>query len=83
MTEQRCCAATCRALNRLPAREAHPAAARDTADGEMHTLEEVGKAIGVTRSACASSKRKLGWLRRRRRTNSQDFLTSRPVDADR
>ncbi|MCS6869992.1 MAG: sigma-70 family RNA polymerase sigma factor [Anaerolineae bacterium] len=38
------------ALNRLPEREAHILRLRyGLEDGEMHTLEEVGRAIGVTR----------------------------------
>src|SRR5258708_3162417 len=38
------------ALNKLPPREAHILQLRyGLVDGEMHTLEEVGKAIGVTR----------------------------------
>lgn len=67
------------ALNRLPDREAHILQLRyGLLDGEMHTLEEVGKAIGVTRERVRQLEAQA--LNRLRRSSShhilRDFLTN-------
>jgi RNA polymerase primary sigma factor len=61
------------ALNRLPDREAHILQLRyGLADGEMHTLEEVGKAIGVTRERVRQLEAQA--LNRLRRSSSHQIL---------
>jgi RNA polymerase primary sigma factor len=61
------------ALNRLPDREAHILQLRyGLLDGEMHTLEEVGKAIGVTRERVRQLEAQA--LNRLRRSSSHQIL---------
>jgi RNA polymerase primary sigma factor len=61
------------ALNRLPEREAHILELRyGLLDGEMHTLEEVGKAIGVTRERVRQLEAQA--LNRLRRSSSHQIL---------
>lgn len=61
------------ALNRLPEREKHILQLRyGLADGEMHTLEEVGKAIGVTRERVRQLEAQA--LNRLRRSSSHQIL---------
>ncbi|MFQ3535783.1 MAG: sigma-70 family RNA polymerase sigma factor [Aggregatilineales bacterium] len=61
------------ALNRLPEREAHILRLRyGLEDGEMHTLEEVGKAIGVTRERVRQLEAQA--LNRLRRSSSHRIL---------
>lgn len=61
------------ALNKLPPREAHILQLRyGLLDGEMHTLEEVGKAIGVTRERVRQLEAQA--LNRLRRSSSQQIL---------
>jgi len=61
------------ALNRLPEREAHILQLRyGLLDGEMHTLEEVGKAIGVTRERVRQLEAQA--LNRLRRSSSHQIL---------
>ncbi len=61
------------ALNRLPDREAHILRLRyGLEDGEMHTLEEVGKAIGVTRERVRQLEAQA--LNRLRRSSSHHIL---------
>ncbi|MBE2195542.1 MAG: sigma-70 family RNA polymerase sigma factor [Anaerolinea sp.] len=61
------------ALTRLPEREAHILRLRyGLEDGEMHTLEEVGKAIGVTRERVRQLEAQA--LNRLRRSSSHQIL---------
>ena len=61
------------ALDRLPDREAHILQLRyGLLDGEMHTLEEVGKAIGVTRERVRQLEAQA--LNRLRRSSSHQIL---------
>jgi RNA polymerase primary sigma factor len=61
------------ALKRLPPREAHILQLRyGLLDGEMHTLEEVGKAIGVTRERVRQLEAQA--LNRLRRSSSHQIL---------
>jgi RNA polymerase primary sigma factor len=61
------------ALNRLPAREAQILQLRyGLLDGETHTLEEVGKVIGVTRERVRQLEAQA--LNRLRRSSSQQIL---------
>ena len=61
------------ALARLPEREAHILQLRyGLLDGEMHTLEEVGKAIGVTRERVRQLEAQA--LNRLRRSSSHQIL---------
>jgi RNA polymerase primary sigma factor len=61
------------ALNKLPPREAHILQLRyGLVDGEMHTLEEVGKAIGVTRERVRQLEAQA--LNRLRRSSSHQIL---------
>jgi RNA polymerase primary sigma factor len=61
------------ALQRLPPREAHILQLRyGLLDGEMHTLEEVGKAIGVTRERVRQLEAQA--LARLRRSSSHQIL---------
>ncbi|MEP7285975.1 MAG: sigma-70 family RNA polymerase sigma factor [Chloroflexota bacterium] len=69
------------ALNRLPEREAHILQLRyGLLDGEMHTLEEVGKAIGVTRERVRQLEAQA--LNRLRRSSSHQILRDFLYDDD-
>ncbi len=69
------------ALNRLPEREAHILRLRyGLEDGEMHTLEEVGKAIGVTRERVRQLEAQA--LNRLRRSSSQRILKDFLLDQE-
>ncbi|PJF42376.1 MAG: RNA polymerase subunit sigma [Candidatus Thermofonsia Clade 1 bacterium] len=69
------------ALNRLPEREAHILRLRyGLEDGEMHTLEEVGKAIGVTRERVRQLEAQA--LNRLRRSSSHHILKDFLIDQE-
>jgi RNA polymerase primary sigma factor len=69
------------ALNRLPEREAHILRLRyGLEDGEMHTLEEVGRAIGVTRERVRQLEAQA--LNRLRRSSSHHILKDFLVDQE-
>jgi RNA polymerase primary sigma factor len=69
------------ALNRLPEREAHILRLRyGLEDGEMHTLEEVGRAIGVTRERVRQLEAQA--LNRLRRSSSHHILKDFLVDRE-
>lgn len=69
------------ALNRLPEREAHILRLRyGLEDGEMHTLEEVGKAIGVTRERVRQLEAQA--LNRLRRSSSHRILRDFLLDQE-
>jgi RNA polymerase primary sigma factor len=69
------------ALSRLPDREAHILQLRyGLADGEMHTLEEVGKAIGVTRERVRQLEAQA--LNRLRRSSAHQILRDFMYDQD-
>ncbi|PJF30595.1 MAG: RNA polymerase subunit sigma [Candidatus Thermofonsia Clade 1 bacterium] len=69
------------ALNRLPEREAHILRLRyGLEDGEMHTLEEVGRAIGVTRERVRQLEAQA--LNRLRRSSSHHILKDFLLDQE-
>jgi RNA polymerase primary sigma factor len=69
------------ALAKLPEREAHILQLRyGLVDGEMHTLEEVGKAIGVTRERVRQLEAQA--LNRLRRSSSHQILRDFMYDED-